>query len=257
MSRVISTQVPPNSRTYMSNPPTTGSERPPNAPAATYAARPTCSILIPARLPEVPTLVARAFAKGQPAVDDDRVAETSALRDEAAVADWGLRWPRFPEPAYMSLSGFRGDRITRIPTSGKEVRSHGKTIEVSAGVDGPWCAAGAGVGAAGGAGRARSGGRAPGDLLTGDCPEFILAGIALDEAVLNIEDALSATGGVGAANLDELHTVAAIEEHRIHAKQPIPSSRQRAPVSLGGQRIATPPPHDLHRHALSAGGLFD
>ena len=70
MSRVISTQVPPSSRTYTSNPPTTGSERPPSAPAATYAARPTCSILITARLPEVPTLVARAFTKRQPAVDD-------------------------------------------------------------------------------------------------------------------------------------------------------------------------------------------
>ena len=57
----------------------------------------------------------------------------------------------------MSLPGIDGDRITRIPTSGKEVRSHGKTIEVSAGVDGPGRAAGVGVGPAGGAGRARSG----------------------------------------------------------------------------------------------------
>ena len=56
----------------------------------------------------------------------------------------------------LSLPGFDGDRITRIPTSGKEVRSHGKTIEVSAGVDGPRRAAGAGVGSSGGAGRARS-----------------------------------------------------------------------------------------------------
>ena len=50
----------------------------------------------------------------------------------------------------------------RIPTSGKEVRSYGKTIEVSARVDGPGCAAGAGVGPAGGAGRARSRDRAGG-----------------------------------------------------------------------------------------------
>ena len=55
----------------------------------------------------------------------------------------------------VSLPGFDGDRSARIPTSGKEVRSYGKTIEVSAGVDGPRCAAGAGVGPAGGAGRAR------------------------------------------------------------------------------------------------------
>ena len=60
----------------------------------------------------------------------------------------------------VSLPGFDGDRITRIPTSGKEVRSYGKTIEVSAGVDGPCGADGAGVRAAGRAGRARSGDRA-------------------------------------------------------------------------------------------------
>src|SRR2546423_15281352 len=61
---------------------------------------------------------------------------------------------------YLSLPGFDGDRIARIPTSGKEVRSHGKTIEVSAGVDGPGCAPRVGVGAAGRAGRAGPGDRA-------------------------------------------------------------------------------------------------
>src|SRR5205823_6364869 len=70
-------------------------------------------------------------------------------------------WPRValgfePGPAQAALTvtelpGFDGDRIARIPTSGKEDRSHGKTIEVSAGVDGPGCAPRAGVGPSGSA----------------------------------------------------------------------------------------------------------
>jgi len=82
----------------------------------------------------------------------------AALSSELGVSQQTLRtWRRRAGveagKVEVSLPGFDGDRITRIPTSGKEVRFHGKTIEVSTGVDGPWRPAGAGVRPAGRAGR--------------------------------------------------------------------------------------------------------